>query len=87
MHPTLQDSHARKTYFNVLLQTKRNHLTREANIVKAERNRNILNINLTLALLLGGIPFCAQDVLAADPVAQGSVTKTAKENRQSHSRQ
>jgi len=78
MHPTLQDSHARKTYFIVLLQTKRNHLTREANIVKAERNRTILNINLTLALLLGGIPFCAQDALAADPVAQGSVTKTAK---------
>jgi parvulin-like peptidyl-prolyl isomerase len=78
MHPTLQDSHARKAYFIVLLQTKRNHLTREANIVKAERNRNILTINLTLALLLGGIPFCAQDALAADPVAQGGVTKTAK---------
>ena len=46
--------------------------------MKAERNRNILNINLTLALLLGGIPFCAQDALAADPVAQGNVTKTAK---------
>ena len=64
--------------FYILPQTKRNHLIREANIVKAERNRNTLNIYLTLALLLGGNPFCAQEVLASDPVAPISSTKTAK---------
>lgn len=55
--------------------------------MKAERNRNILNINpkkfwpgarLTLALLLAGIPLCAEQALAATPpVAQGSAAKAA----------
>jgi peptidylprolyl isomerase len=42
--------------------------------VKAERNRNILTINLTLALLLGGMPLFAEEAHAADPVAQGKAS-------------
>jgi parvulin-like peptidyl-prolyl isomerase len=45
--------------------------------VKAERNRKILNINLTLILLLCGMPFFAEQALAADPVAKGK-QKAAK---------
>jgi parvulin-like peptidyl-prolyl isomerase len=51
---------------------------REATIVKAERNRNIPNINSILALLLGGMLLCTEGAYAAKPVAQGNAAKTAK---------
>lgn len=46
--------------------------------MKAERNRNIPNINSTLALLLGGMLLCTEGALAAKPVAQGNATKSTK---------
>lgn len=48
--------------------------------MKAERNRNILNIHyLTLALLLGSTLLSAQEGIAAEPVTQGTPpTKTAR---------
>jgi parvulin-like peptidyl-prolyl isomerase len=47
--------------------------------VRAEKNRNILNIHLTLALLLGGTLLSAQKAIAAEPVTQVPTTiKTAK---------
>lgn len=53
------------------MQNKRNHLTREAPIVKVKKTRITCNINLTLTLLLGAMLLCA-DAIAAKPVAKGT---------------
>jgi parvulin-like peptidyl-prolyl isomerase len=42
--------------------------------VKDKRNRNILTINLTLAILFGGMPLFTVEAHAADPVAPGKAS-------------
>jgi peptidylprolyl isomerase len=78
IHHPLHDNLARDAHSNVLAQIRRDHLIRKATIVKAERIRNILSINLALALLLGGIPLFAKGAVAAKPVEQGKATKTVR---------